>query len=53
MDSVVHFEIPADDLKRAEEFSIEAKIAGRITKNPKPEVTITSQLTKGKQIIYQ
>ncbi|HYV33581.1 MAG TPA: AIR synthase-related protein [Candidatus Limnocylindria bacterium] len=39
-------------VKRAKEFSINAKISGKITKENKPQVIITSQLTKGKQIVY-
>jgi len=39
-------------IKRAAEFSIEAKICGKILKETSPRVVISSQLTKGKEIIY-
>jgi len=39
-------------LKRAKDFSIEAKIAGRITKESTPQVTINSQLNPGIKIKY-
>jgi phosphoribosylformylglycinamidine cyclo-ligase len=39
-------------LKRAADFSVQAKIAGQITKESKSQVSIISQLTKGKKIIY-
>jgi phosphoribosylformylglycinamidine cyclo-ligase len=39
-------------LKRASDFNIKAKVAGKITKEEKPQVSINSQLTKGKLIIY-
>jgi phosphoribosylformylglycinamidine cyclo-ligase len=41
-----------DCLKRAKDFSIQAQIAGRITKESKSRVTIDSKLTTGKQIVY-
>ena len=40
-------------LRRAKQFSIKAKIAGRITKEKIPQVKIISKLTKGKEIIYK
>ena len=40
-------------LKRAKQFSIKARIAGRITKEKIPQVKIISKLTKGKEIIYK
>jgi phosphoribosylformylglycinamidine cyclo-ligase len=40
-------------IKRAEEFNISAKIAGKITKEPEPQVSINSKLTPGKVIIYK
>ena len=39
-------------INRAKDFFIEAKIAGKITKETKPQVFINSQLNKGKEIIY-
>lgn len=39
-------------VKRAKDFAVDAKVAGRITKEDKPQVSIISQLTKGKKIIY-
>ncbi len=39
-------------LKRAAEFSVQAKICGKITKETNPQVLISSQFTKGKSIIY-
>ncbi len=39
-------------LKRARDFSIDAKIAGRIEKTKSPRVDIASKLTAGKKIIY-
>jgi len=39
-------------LKQAAEFSIQAKVAGKITRENKPQVIINSKLTKGKKIIY-
>ncbi len=39
-------------IKRAKEFSIEAKVAGKITKESNPQVTLISKLTPGKKIIY-
>jgi phosphoribosylformylglycinamidine cyclo-ligase len=40
-------------IKRAREFKIKAKIAGRITKEKEPRVSIISKLTDGKKIIYK
>ena len=40
-------------LKRAKDFSIKAKVVGRITKEDKPQVSIVSKLTKGQKIIYK
>jgi phosphoribosylformylglycinamidine cyclo-ligase len=40
-------------IKRAEDFGIKAKIAGRITKEDKPRILINSKLTPGKTIIYE
>lgn len=40
-------------IKRGRDFGIEAKIVGKITKSPKPEVFIVSKLTKGHKIIYK
>ena len=40
-------------IKRAEEFSIKAKVVGKITKKEnKPQVSIISKLTLGKKIVY-
>ena len=39
-------------IKRATDFGIEAKVAGKITDEPIPSVKIDSKLTKGKTIIY-
>ncbi|HUC88581.1 MAG TPA: AIR synthase related protein [Candidatus Paceibacterota bacterium] len=39
-------------IKRAQEFNIQAKVAGRITKENKPQVSIISKLTANKKIIY-
>jgi phosphoribosylformylglycinamidine cyclo-ligase len=39
-------------IKRAKDFGIQAKIAGKITKEDKPQVSIISKLTPGKKIIY-
>ncbi|MEX2014224.1 MAG: AIR synthase-related protein [Parcubacteria group bacterium] len=39
-------------LKRARQFSIRARVAGRITKEKVPQVEIVSKLTKGKKIVY-
>ena len=39
--------------KRAKDFSIEAKIVGKITKTDNPQVSISSKLTPGKIIIYK
>jgi len=40
-------------IKRAKDFNIKAKAAGKITKESKPQVKIISKLTKGKEIIYK
>ncbi|MDO8471432.1 MAG: AIR synthase-related protein [bacterium] len=40
-------------LRRAKRFSIQAKVAGRITKEKIPQVKLISKLTKGKEIIYK
>ncbi|MDO8589944.1 MAG: AIR synthase-related protein [bacterium] len=40
-------------LKRAKQFSIQARVAGRITKEKVPQVEIVSKLTQGKKIIYK
>jgi len=40
-------------VKRAEDFSIKAKVVGKITKEPAPQVLINSKLTPGKIIIYK
>lgn len=39
-------------IKRAEDFSIQAKVVGKITKEKNPQVTIISKLNLGKKIIY-
>ncbi len=39
-------------LGRAKDFNIETKIAGKITKEQKPQITIRSKLNKNKTIIY-
>lgn len=39
-------------VKRAKDFNIQAKISGKITQESKSQVSITSQLTKGKEIVY-
>src|SRR3989344_3879313 len=39
-------------IKRAKDFGIKAKIAGKITKTKNSKVTIISKLTKNKKIIY-
>ncbi len=39
-------------LKRAKDFGIKAKIAGKITKEKIPQILINSKLIKGKIIIY-
>ena len=39
-------------IKRARNFSIQAKVAGKITKEKKPQISIKSKLTKNKIIIY-
>ncbi len=40
-------------VKRAKDFRIEAKVAGKITKESNPQVIIDSKLTSGKKIIYK
>ena len=40
-------------LRCAKRFSIQAKVAGHITKEKIPQVKIISKLTKGKEIIYK
>ncbi len=40
-------------IKRAKDFGIEAKIAGKITKEKNSQVSINSKLTAGKIIIYK
>lgn len=40
-------------IKRAKDFDIKAKVVGKITKEKKPRVTISSKLTTGKKIIYK
>ena len=40
-------------IKRANDFGIKAKIAGKITKENTPQVSINSKLTPGKNIIYK
>lgn len=40
-------------IKRAKDFGIEAKIAGGITKEKEPSVSINSKLTPNKKIIYK
>jgi phosphoribosylaminoimidazole synthetase len=40
-------------IKRAKDFSIKAKIVGKITKEKIPQVSIISKLTPGKKIIYK
>ncbi len=40
-------------IKRAKDFGIRAKITGKITKEKIPQVMISSQLNKGKKIIYK
>lgn len=40
-------------IKRAEDFSIQAKIVGKILKNEVPEVRIASKLNLGKTIVYK
>jgi len=39
-------------LKRAGEFFLQAKIAGRIVHEEHPRVSITSRLTEGKKVLY-
>lgn len=39
-------------IKRAKEFGIQARLAGKITREKTPKVTISSKLTKGEKIIY-
>jgi len=38
--------------KTPKDFGIEARIAGKVTKGEKPQVSIVSKLTAGKEIIY-
>lgn len=40
-------------IKRAKDFGIKAKVAGKITKEKIPQVSINSKLTSGKKIIYK
>ena len=40
-------------IKRALDFGIKAKVAGKITKEKSPQVSITSKLTLNKKIIYK
>lgn len=40
-------------IKRAKDFGIEAKVAGKITKEKIPQVSIISKLNDGKKIIYK
>jgi phosphoribosylformylglycinamidine cyclo-ligase len=40
-------------IKRAKEFGVEAKVAGKIIKESDSQVSINSKLTEGKIIIYQ
>jgi phosphoribosylformylglycinamidine cyclo-ligase len=40
-------------IKRARDFGISARVAGKITKESKPLVSINSKLTKGKKIVYK
>ncbi|MFZ2150319.1 MAG: AIR synthase-related protein [Minisyncoccia bacterium] len=39
-------------IKRAEDFGIKARVAGKITRSVEPKVLINSKLTKGKVISY-
>lgn len=39
-------------IKRAKDFNIQAQVAGKITKENNPKITILSKLTPGKKIIY-
>jgi len=40
-------------IKRAKDFGVEAKVAGKISKTAEPQVVIDSKLTPGKKIIYK
>ncbi len=40
-------------IKRANDFDLQAKICGKITKAAKPQVVIDSKLNPGKKIIYE
>ncbi len=40
-------------IKKARDFGIKAKVAGKITKTKNPQVSINSKLTVGKTIIYK
>ncbi|MDP2641694.1 MAG: AIR synthase-related protein [bacterium] len=40
-------------LERASDFSIQAKIAGKITKESNPMVKVISKLTVGKEVVYR
>ena len=40
-------------IKRAAKFKIQARVAGKITKQSNPSVSILSKLTPGKKIIYK
>ncbi len=40
-------------LKRAEDFGIKAKVAGRLSKGDVPQVKVLSRLTEGREIIYR
>lgn len=40
-------------IKRAKDFGIRAKVVGKVTKEPKPQISIISKLTTGKKIIYK
>lgn len=39
-------------VKRAADFGIQAKVAGKITRTAKPQVSINSKLTPGKTVVY-
>ena len=40
-------------IKRAKDFSVKAKVVGKITKEKIPQVSIISKLNPGKKIIYK
>jgi len=40
-------------IKRAADFGIKAKIAGKVTEGKDPQVSIHSKLTPGKSIIFR